>query len=933
MLNRKLFRRSLSLILVLALLGSFFVPLAGAKEMPSVSEEPNSRPHSNQRGVHSSIIIDEDAAGGYEGDYVVIYNPATSSSTSYATGTMTGLIETSVNQNAVPQTKAQNERPSLIIDVDGAINERNRAADPNYGKIEEGIPTRATSYNVGDTKSFTISSYNPGSGSSLTFKVLAVGAHCYIWTPSQNETNYYTLDSIDPSYAQQAADEFDRMYSLMNSSFGNHSNGSNGDGKVSLLFYNIDDGWNGSGGFVAGYFSSASYYYDGMPIINIDTYPGVYYKTSSGNEGKSMDIAYGTACHEYQHCINYSNTSGMSTWLNECFSAAAEEICYPGSSVVSRIQSWENYQYGANNDWQNPPEEFAYQSSWTLHNGFSMYNWNNNLEMDDTLALYAQVSFFAQYLYTRFGNGIYKQISNKFSSSEPSAITSATGVSCADLVRDFRVAVTANAAQDQYGGIYGFREQDDYDPAQYHNVMNPYSLLSPVVFTGSSCSIKGGGAITVKPVNGVYNPPSGASSNLRYIGIKVNNYTVTAVSNNEAWGTVAVNGSVITASPADGYYVESCDVTEGTATCTINGNTISVSPSSDCTVLVNFAVKPQYTVNFVASGVAEGSQTALVQDVITLPSAVSVNPDGWTFTGWIGQQIDETDTMPEFYAPGADYTVTGNVTLYALYTRVEEGTGDLYYELLSAAPANWAGNYVISYNTASSSMYLMKGVTPSSNGARIESTSNASQYSASGASLADNKLTNVGDAYVFTLEPHGSYYSIRSKSTGCYLGMDSESYLSGYTTYTSGTCDWTPGNKDNAASATNATNGDYPLIAFNVNYNYFWSGNPNNSSALSVRWWKEANGSTTWYWTDPTGSAPEEDPVDVYFVDQDDNANAYVYAFGNGENAVFPGVQMTAVGVDEHGDNWYKVTVDRNTYTNVIFSGGDASTQTANLGL
>ena len=37
--------------------------------------------------------------------------------------------------------------------------------------------------------------------------------------------------------------------------------------------------------------------------------------------------------------------------------------------------------------------------------------------------------------------------------------------------------------------------------------------------------------------------------------------------------------------------------------------------------------------------------------------------------------------------------------------------------------------------------------------------------------------------------------------------------------------------------------------------------------------------------------------------------------------------------MDEHGDSWYKLTLDRNVYTNVIFSGGDSSTQTADLGL
>ncbi|MBQ2062694.1 MAG: InlB B-repeat-containing protein, partial [Oscillospiraceae bacterium] len=689
----KRFRILLSIVLVLSLVLSMF-PVFALEAEPAAAE-PEAEP---VRAVQPYIVIDDDATGGYEGDYVVIYNPSTSSSTSYSTGTMTGLIETSISSN-VQHRSAQNSDLPYKIDVDSQMAEIAKTAEVG----PEPEPTRA-SYNVGDTKTFSIySQYSPTGSGSVQFKCLYVGSHCYIWTPSSSSNNTYPLDTIDSSFAQLAADEFDSKFDLMQSSFGNHTNGSSGDGKLHMLYYNINDGWEPGQGYIAGFFYNPDISNNGVPLLNIDTYPGVYYKNSSGTEYKRMDTTYGTMVHEYQHLINYSNTSGMNSWLNECFSAAAEEICYPGSSLVGRIQSWENYYYSDNGDWLNPPAEFEYSPTDcpNLHKGYSLYGWSNDL--DDVLALYSQVSFFAQYLYTRFGNTIYKQISNKYSSSETSAITSATGVSCADLARDFRVAVTANAAQDQYNGIYGFKVQDGYDPSKYHDVQSPYDLLGPVVFTGTSCSIKGGGAITVKPVNGVYNPPSGASSSLKYIGIKLEApYTVTAVSNNTSYGTVSVNGTTITASPAAGYYVESCTVTAGTATYTINGNTIAVTPSSDCTIQVNFAPKPQYTVNFVACGNAEGSQTAYVNDAITLPATVSASADGWTFSGWVAQQIDETSEKPTYYAPGAAYTVTGNTTLYALYTRVEEGTGDLYYELVNAAPADWAGNYVITYGTESS---------------------------------------------------------------------------------------------------------------------------------------------------------------------------------------------------------------------------------------
>ena len=81
--------------------------------------------------------------------------------------------------------------------------------------------------------------------------------------------------------------------------------------------------------------------------------------------------------------------------------------------------------------------------------------------------------------------------------------------------------------------------QEGYDPSGYYDVANLYSLLCPVVFTGNSCSVKGGGAICVKPVGGVYTPPSNASSNLRYIGVTRN-----PVSQEHRPGDVDMNGTV-----------------------------------------------------------------------------------------------------------------------------------------------------------------------------------------------------------------------------------------------------------------------------------------------------------------------------------------------------------------------------------------------------
>ena len=106
----------------------------------------------------------------------------------------------------------------------------------------------------------------------------------------------------------------------------------------------------------------------------------------------------------------------------------------------------------------------------------------------------------------------------------------------------------------------------------------------------------------------------------------------------------------------------------------------------------------------------------------------------------------------------------------------------------------------------------------------------------------------MGNAYVFTMAKHGSYYSVQSASTGTYLGMTSGTILAGYSTYTATYCDWTPGVGTNASSMKSAVSGKYPYLSFTTGSKYFWSGSSANSS---IRFWKQTTtgGSSTTYYT------------------------------------------------------------------------------------
>ena len=172
-------------------------------------------------------------------------------------------------------------------------------------------------------------------------------------------------------------------------------------------------------------------------------------------------------------------------------------------------------------------------------------------------------------------------------------------------------------------------------------------------------------------------PPSDMTTPSGMAASSGTSYTVTATSSNTSYGTVSVSGNVITASPAAGYYAAGYNVTSGTATVTQNGNTFTVSPSSNCTVQIVFAKAQSYTVTYMANNSTYSTATAYGGDSITLPSSAT-NVSGWTFVGWTDNAgyADGTSEPVNFYQKGSTYTVSGNVTLYAVYTQISGSGGE-----------------------------------------------------------------------------------------------------------------------------------------------------------------------------------------------------------------------------------------------------------------
>ena len=310
-------------------------------------------------------------------------------------------------------------------------------------------------------------------------------------------------------------------------------------------------------------------------------------------------------------------------------------------------------------------------------------------------------------------------------------------------------------------------------------------------------------------------------------------YTVTAVSNNTNYGTVSVNGTVITASPKNGYYVSGCEVTSGTATFTINGNTINVNPSSDCTIKVIFAAKPTYTVNFVACGAAVGSQTAQVNDSITLPSSATA-VSGYSFIGWTASQVAETTSKPSYYAPGASYTVTGNATFYALYSR-SEGSGAVVYQLADGLENG--GSYIlVADGSVSGTTGYAVGNTVAANNhylTAVQVTINSDNTCTATSANLPKVLWQVASA--------SNGYTFYNAAVGKYMGLDSSEYV-----YPSDTALAWAYTSDGYLDNQTDSEGYYYLSYASSNTRYTTS-----KSGAVIRLYEAVNSSVTYYNTDP----------------------------------------------------------------------------------
>lgn len=474
--------------------------------------------------VNDGILgLDTNPSGGYEGDYVVIYNPSTVASSSMATGSLSGkLVSSSVSE--------KDENTDEMKSVHFKAPETVYPAKSTLLNQLFSIKTYAT----GQERVFNVF---PTIGSntlvSKTFTLALTGKNCYVWYIPSEEY------AITLEQAQEIADEYDnKILPAMTENFGTFYD-PKGMGKLNILVYDLQDGFGTTtNSYHTGFFWSGDLvptYGNMSAMIHLDTYPSISFNGSS-----SLDSVFHTIAHEMQHLISFSkywtntqsgSTAWASTWLDEACSMAAQEAVYPDSTLESRIDQLNTY--GA-----------SYAS------GYSAYAWN-----ESDISCYGMNCLFGQYLKEQ--TGTYKSFkklldvfANDANPTDEKAImaalegTALDGKTLSEIMLAFKIALIANDPND-FDGIYGFGTSDKFNS------------VNPILYTSSaSATIYGGGAIVIKPKNRVFTPSSDASASLRYIGVTLKDINSACIIN-EAEKTISNIPSNTTPSRVEQLILES----------------------------------------------------------------------------------------------------------------------------------------------------------------------------------------------------------------------------------------------------------------------------------------------------------------------------------------------------------------------------------------
>jgi len=252
--------------------------------------------------------------------------------TSIAAFFMLVSVSASAQNDWVDATHLFEEEVRSVIDTVSRDPEpmflmRNRAAAPEI-----------RSFAIGDTQTFWTKNIVENKFEETRAVLKAIGKNCYVFLEEGK--------TLAPEAIEKVRKNFDEViYPTNTTNFGSEwKPGIDGDDRIYLLMFDIKDGYNGTGGFVGGYFYAIdAYQQEKLPVHLKSNEREMLYLDINPSDPAS-DRFQNTIAHEFQHMIHFNQDSSEYTWVNEACSQIAPYLCGFGhaNQVVSFMRTPDN---------------------------------------------------------------------------------------------------------------------------------------------------------------------------------------------------------------------------------------------------------------------------------------------------------------------------------------------------------------------------------------------------------------------------------------------------------------------------------------------------------------------------------------------------------------------------------------------------------------
>ncbi|MFH1853148.1 MAG: T9SS type A sorting domain-containing protein [Candidatus Neomarinimicrobiota bacterium] len=213
-------------------------------------------------------------------------------------------------------------------------------AHPELESRPKRLRTTAWAFQVGDSKTWWATDIAEDSEYSVASTCRAIGDNCYIfvadeiWTGGANQrVDQTAVDSIKTVFGLATpADRTMGIFDKITAVFGDPPD-VDSDPRIIILILDIKDGYDGTGGFIAGYFFSLNEYPDKTWSGRRSNEAEIYYLDADPADLASsygLTAGMSTAAHEFQHMVHWNYDTDETTFINEGCATIAEVVCgYP----------------------------------------------------------------------------------------------------------------------------------------------------------------------------------------------------------------------------------------------------------------------------------------------------------------------------------------------------------------------------------------------------------------------------------------------------------------------------------------------------------------------------------------------------------------------------------------------------------------------------